>query len=204
LLGTSSNYEIAAGADGSVWITESSDDKIARVTPNGTVTEFLVLTAGSQPFGIAAGPDGALWFTERKAGKIGKLTPPPPSSGGRFHSLTPCRVADTRNPDGPYGGPALAANKDRLFTLTGRCGIPSNAQAVALNTTVTGGAATGQVIFYPAGADLPLATSVPYGASQTRANNAVLGLGTGGALFVHCAQPFGTVHVIVDVSGYFQ
>jgi hypothetical protein len=31
---------------------------------------------------------------------------PPPSD---FYTLTPCRLVDTRGPDGPAGGPALAA-----------------------------------------------------------------------------------------------
>ena len=39
-----------------------------------TITEFPVMTAGSQPVGITAGPDGNLWFTEFGVGKIGRIT----------------------------------------------------------------------------------------------------------------------------------
>src|SRR5262249_23331445 len=39
------------------------------------ITEFPVLTAGSDPFGITAGPDGNLWFTEQIGDKIGRITP---------------------------------------------------------------------------------------------------------------------------------
>src|SRR2546426_868067 len=39
----------------------------------GTVTEFAIPTANSQPTGITSGPDGNLWFTEA-AGKIAKCT----------------------------------------------------------------------------------------------------------------------------------
>ena len=42
--------------------------------PSGTITEFPVLTAGSQLWGIAGGPDGNVWFAERIVNKIGRIT----------------------------------------------------------------------------------------------------------------------------------
>src|SRR5262245_26862379 len=50
-----------------------------------------------------------------------------------FFTVDPCRVADTRSPDGPSGGPALPANSSRSFPVTGLCGIPTTAKAVAIN-----------------------------------------------------------------------
>ncbi len=41
----------------------------------GTIDEFSIPTASSEPFGITAGPDGNLWFTEESANKIGRITP---------------------------------------------------------------------------------------------------------------------------------
>ena len=38
------------------------------------ITEFPVLTAGSEPGGITVGTDGNLWFTEFFVGKIGRIT----------------------------------------------------------------------------------------------------------------------------------
>ena len=35
----------------------------------------------------------------------------------RFVPITPCRVADTRNPDGPFGGPAIAGRTSRDFVI---------------------------------------------------------------------------------------
>ena len=40
-----------------------------------SITEFVIPTAVSNPFGIAPGPDGNLWFTESNGGKIGRITP---------------------------------------------------------------------------------------------------------------------------------
>ncbi len=66
---------IAVGPDGNLWFTEYNDNRIGRITPSGSVTEFLIPTAYSQPWTIAAGPDGNLWFTEHESGKIGRITP---------------------------------------------------------------------------------------------------------------------------------
>lgn len=40
----------------------------------GTITEYPVPTAPSEPRGITAGPDGRLWFAEYFSGKIGRIT----------------------------------------------------------------------------------------------------------------------------------
>jgi virginiamycin B lyase len=52
---------IAAGKDGNVWFAEEGK-RIARVTPDGVITEFAV--SGGSPLNIVAGPDGNLWFDE--------------------------------------------------------------------------------------------------------------------------------------------
>ena len=54
-----------------------------------------------------------------------------------YYTLTPCRVADTRDADGPYGGPAILAGATRAFAMAGPCAIPPEADAVAVNVIVT-------------------------------------------------------------------
>ena len=127
-----------------------------------------------------------------------------PPAGTSFFSLTPCRVVDTRDPAGPYGGPALAANVDRTFVISGQCGVPVGARAAAFNLAVTLSTAGGDLRVFPAGAGLPLVSALNWNAGQTRANNAVIQLGPSGDVTVHPDQPSGTVHLIVDVTGYFQ
>src|SRR4051812_16309331 len=46
---------ITRGADGNVWFTESTTNKIGRITPAGVVTEFPIPTPRGVPIGIAAG-----------------------------------------------------------------------------------------------------------------------------------------------------
>jgi hypothetical protein len=126
------------------------------------------------------------------------------STATRFFTLTPCRMADTRNPNGPYGGPALQAGVERDLVVAGQCGVPTSARAVAFNVTVTQPTAPGNIILFPAGTSPPLASTLNYRPGQTRANNAIARLGSGGALAVLCEQSAGTTHFIIDVTGYFE
>jgi hypothetical protein len=98
----------------------------------------------------------------------------------------------------------LQGGADRTFTLVGLCGIPSSAKALSVNVTVTQPTTAGDLRIYPAGYPLPNVSVINFGASQTRANNGVIMLGTG-AIQVHDDQPVGaTVQFILDVNGYFQ
>jgi IPT/TIG domain/Right handed beta helix region len=125
--------------------------------------------------------------------------------GAAFYTLTPCRIVDTRNAAGPWGGPAVAAGTTRGFVLAGRCGIPAAARAAAVNVTVTQGTSgPGILTLYAGATGLPLASTIEYSAGQTRAANAVVSLGSAGDIETKCQQPSGTVQLIIDISGYFQ
>jgi hypothetical protein len=130
-----------------------------------------------------------------------------PSVATDFHTVTPCRLVDTRNATGPYGGPALAAATPRSFDLAGRCGIPAAARAVSVNLTVMDATAQGNAAAWPGGASAPLASVLNFGAGQTRANNAILALsGDGlGTLTVRAnLAASGSVQLLLDVTGYFE
>jgi len=127
--------------------------------------------------------------------------PPTPLS---FYTLTPCRLVDTRNPAGPLGSPALAASAQRTFALASQCGVPSTARALSLNVTVITPTAAGDLRLFPGESATPLVSTINYRAGQTRANNAIAGLGAAGDLTVQCDQSTGTVHLVLDVNGYFQ
>jgi len=112
-------------------------------------------------------------------------------------------VFDTREVGGPTAGAPLTCGTDRDFTIVGgTCGVPSAAKAVSLNVTVTEPSVQGNVRLFASGAPAPLVSTQNYVAGQTRANNAVAPLSTGGQMAVRCSS--GTAHVIVDVNGYFR
>jgi streptogramin lyase len=121
---TTRAFGISPGSDGNLWFTEFDGNRIGCITPSGVVTEYFIPTADSGPYGITSGPDGNLWFTEFNGSKIGRVKPPTPPPAALLYTLTPCRVMDTRNPAGPLGGPALAANTTRLFTVAGKLRHP--------------------------------------------------------------------------------
>lgn len=119
-----------------------------------------------------------------------------------FFTVAPCRVFDTRLLALP-----VVPGADRHVEVAGRCGVPATARAVAVNVTVTGATREGYVLVYPAGAQRPEVSTVNFDVAQTRASNAVVGLGTNGAIAIAFGQVYDfntTVHVIVDVAGYFQ
>jgi hypothetical protein len=126
------------------------------------------------------------------------------SAGNGFFAVTPCRVADTRNPDSPSGGPALAANTVRTFPVGDICGIPSSAAAVAINLAVFLPSNDGDLRVYPAGGVAPPAGSILFRSAIVRANNAIVSLGAGGRISVQCDMPSGSTHFFFDVYGYFQ
>ena len=65
---------ITLGPDGALWFTETSRNRVGRITTAGVITEFPVPTPNSAPRTIVTGPDGALWFTEAGADQIGRIT----------------------------------------------------------------------------------------------------------------------------------
>jgi len=120
-----------------------------------------------------------------------------------FYAVTPCRVFDTRALSGPTLGAPLTCGAEQSFAVAGKCAVPSSAKAVSVNLTGTGSTAPGNLRLFPAGAVTPVVSALNYVAGQTRGNNAVAALGTGGQISVLCS-PSGTTHVILDVNGYFQ
>jgi hypothetical protein len=75
---------------------------------------------------------------------------------------------------------------------------------LSLNVTVTGGTGLGYVRFAPA-CQLPVTAIIDFNTGQTRANSSLLALGAGGVLRASASlNGAGTVHLILDVNGYFQ
>jgi serine protease AprX len=130
-----------------------------------------------------------------------------PGSVLGFYTLAPCRVIDTRRPNGTFGGPPLAGNgTTRDFPISIQCGIPADAQVVALNVTVVGATGAGDLRLFPTGTPAPASSAINFRARRIRANNVLLSL-TGnplGSFTVQCDIPGGSTHFLVDVVGYFR
>jgi hypothetical protein len=126
-------------------------------------------------------------------------------TANRFYALPPCRAIDTRNANGPAGGPALVGGAPRIFALAGRCGIPAGARAVSANLTVVGASAAGNLRAYPSDVPEPGTSAMNFRAGQIRANNAILPVAQDGNATVTIRPDMGggSVHFLLDVNGYF-
>jgi hypothetical protein len=127
---------------------------------------------------------------------------PPAPVASSFHPLTPCRVLDTRDPS---DGPVLAAAGLRMFTVVGACGVPAQAKAIVSNLTVVGAEAEGSLKVIGGHLTATTTSSINFTTARARANNAIVQLATDGSGTISVINnSMGTVHFILDVSGYFQ
>ena len=123
------------------------------------------------------------------------------SAGLRFIPVTPCRVADTRNPNGAFGGPFLGAGTTRGFTIPdSSCGIPNTAQAYSLNATVVPKGSLGFLTMFPCGEPVPLASTLNSIDGRIKAGAAIVPAGTSGAA---CAFVTNDTDLVLDINGYF-
>ena len=118
-----------------------------------------------------------------------------------FYPVAPCRVADTRNPSGPLGGPEMTAGSTRSFTIpAGSCYVPSNAVAYSVNVTVVPDARLQYLTAWPAGLPMPLASTLNSWDGSIVANAAIVPAGTNGAISIYVTD---NTQVVIDINGYF-
>ena len=123
------------------------------------------------------------------------------SSTLQFVPVAPCRVVDTRNVTGTFGGPSISGGTSRDFPIPqGSCGIPSSATAYALNVTVVPQGALGYLTLWPTGGSQPEVSTLNSLDGRTKANAAIVPAGTNQAVSVYASN---TTDVILDISGYF-
>jgi hypothetical protein len=125
----------------------------------------------------------------------------------RFVPLAPCRIVDTRNADGPIGGPVLQHGIARAFPINGRCGVPATAKAAALNLTVAGASNLGHLTVWPCCDVPPLVSNLNFNVGEYAvANSAIMPLtpGAGNIAAYAAVSGGGTAHLVVDVTGYYQ
>jgi beta-propeller repeat-containing protein len=131
----------------------------------------------------------------------GYFAPPGQPGGLHFFTLAPCRVVDTRNPDGPFGGPVLSGGTNRSFPVqSSSCGVPATSQAYSMNATVVPSGFLDYLTMWPTGVTQPFVSTLNAYDGQVTANALMVPAGTGGAVSAFATQ---TTHLIVDISGYF-
>jgi hypothetical protein len=123
--GVGSNNYIVEGPDGNMWVTLQNVNGVARITPDGTVTEF---TLANTSFGIAVGPDNNLWVSTT----IGVIRVPPadPASATAFNDI------------GLVNGQGITAGPDGRMWVAGDGELisfdPASPDTTEVETAITG------------------------------------------------------------------
>ena len=126
---------------------------------------------------------------------------PTAGPGDSFHGLAPARILDSRPGPGNAGGfstpwgPAVT----RDVQVGGLGGVPSDADAVVLNVTVTNPSAAGFLSIFPAGGTRPTISSLNFTPGQTIPNQVTVKLGVGGKVSMYNLA--GNTDVVADVTG---
>ena len=135
-----------------------------------------------------------------------------------LHTITPRRYLDTRVDGGGPFPPQGAIGEFFIFDFgspdyfAGDANeVPPEAKALACNLTVTRGTVGGNLRAFPGNSDvIPLVSNVNWATGATVANYALVAAATpaDGAEYqasigLHNSSTRASVHVIVDISGYF-
>jgi hypothetical protein len=126
------------------------------------------------------------------------------SDGSIFVAITTCRVFDTRDPVGPYGGPRLIANTTRNFDIDGGpcTGIPAGASAYSMNFgAILPDGAGSFITIWPTGAAQPTSSFMNPIQGTVVANAAIIPASSAGSISIF---PNTGVHLYGDINGYFM
>lgn len=120
-------------------------------------------------------------------------------SGSRFTPITPKRLADTRT---GAGVPAGAVGPGQTVDVDVAAACPTaGSDAASLNLTATNPTAATHLTVFPAGSELPLASTVNVDAGETAPNLAIARLPGSGRVSIR--NNSGTTDVVVDLEGCF-
>ncbi len=127
------------------------------------------------------------------------------NTGDGFTSLTPARILDSRPGTGNVGGftTPWGAGTSRDLQVGGVGGVPSDADAVVLNVTVTGTTAGSFLSIWPQGSVRPTASSLNWTSGETIPNAVTVKLNAANGK-ISLYNLTGNTDVIVDVAGYFK
>jgi len=181
-----------------VWPTGQPQPITSTLTaPDGSV----IAAAALVPAGTAGSISAYVTDDTELVVDINGYFVPPGSNTLQFYPLTPCRVLDTRNPSGTFGGPSIVGGGSRSFPIaSSSCGAPANAAAYSLNVTVVPHGPLGYLTSWPTGQAQPYVSTMNSYDGTVIANAAIVPAGTGGAVSFFASNP---TDVVVDINGYF-
>lgn len=186
---------------------------VAELMSNGNYHFYIGFDPGtdseSVEYNTADGTYGSLQFAQSlptmfgyRSFRLASLYSEYPAAGQYFIPVTPCRLVDTRNANGAFGGPSLSAGATRSFGVPfGSCGIPQSATAYSVNVTAVPHGVLGFLSVWPDGQPQPNVSTLNSWDGRVKANAAIVPAGNAGAVDIYAS---GDTDLILDVNGYFE
>ncbi|MBV9405993.1 MAG: hypothetical protein JO211_11660, partial [Acidobacteriaceae bacterium] len=196
--GGSGNVSVSAGS-GCAWMASANATWISITSGssgsgNGTVNYTVSPNTSTQSRSGTISVEGQTFTISQDAASSGP-------TALRFVPVTPCRVADTRNANGTFGGPYLSGGTSRDFAIpNSKCGIPATAQAYSLNVTAVPLGGFNYLSVWPSGEPQPNVSTLNSTDGRVKANAAIVAAGNNGAVSVYATD---STQVILDIDGYF-
>jgi hypothetical protein len=126
-------------------------------------------------------------------------------SGASFTAVTPSRIVDTRSGTGGFSSP-LGQGQIMIVPVAGSGGVPTMTSAtppsaVVLNVTVESPTVASDLVVWPDGASVPVASDLNFVPGQTVPNLVIVKLSASGKIDIR--NDFGSTSIIVDVVGWY-
>jgi DNA-binding beta-propeller fold protein YncE len=167
---------------------------------DGTTNSALPIAVGDGPSGVAVNSTtNTIYVSNYTDGTVSVI-------GGNIKlqlvDVTPCRLVDTRQATGEFGGPAIQGGTSRSFPIpqNTNCNIPSSAAAYSLNVTVVPITTLGYLTIWPTPEIQPVVSTLNSPDGRIKANAAIVPAGVSGAVSVYVTD---TTNVIIDIDAYF-
>ncbi len=181
-----------------LWPTGQPQPSVATLNSDGRIKSNAAIVPAGVNGSISAFVTGA---TDVVIDVNGYFVPAATTGALAFYPLTPCRIADTRNPNASLGGPSLAAAGTRTFPiLSSNCGIPATARAYSLNFAAVPKGPLGYITAWPAGQAQPAVASLNAPTGTAVANAAIVPAGVNGGINIYSTDP---TDLVIDINGYF-
>ncbi len=185
-----------------IYVTNYGDNTLTTI--NGVSHGEGTLGVGSGPASAVVNPVTNRIYVINSNDNTVSVVGGASSDATQFVPVTPCRVVDTRNANGTFGGPPISGGGYRDFPIpAGACDIPSTATGYSFNVTLVPiqSAPVGYLTIWPTGELQPLVSTMNSLDGRVKANAAIVPAGAAGAVRVYASE---TTHVVLDINGYFE
>ncbi len=193
----------AAGVDpvtNKIYVANTDSATVTMIDGNNNTT--TTIDVGNQPSAVGINSITNRIFVANTEDNTVSVIAGANASPLQFVSVTPCRLVDTRQAKGEFGGPPIQGGSSRSFPIPQQttCGIPATAAAYSLNVTVVPITTLGYLTIWPTGEDQPLVSTMNSPDGRIKANAAIVPAGYQGAVSVYVTD---TTNVLLDIDGYF-